>query len=93
MVVSEIRLYELLKAKLGTAEAEAFVSLLDSKVDTKFESKKDAFATKEDLHSLEQRMNNRLVDLQKSIYLTSIGNYIAIVGSVLAILMFMRNFG
>ena len=37
MIVSEIKLYELLKARLGTKEAEAFVEILERKVDSKFD--------------------------------------------------------
>jgi len=36
MVVSEIRLYELLKSKIGEKEAEAFNQILDEKVEKKF---------------------------------------------------------
>ena len=49
MIVSEIKLYELLKAKLGEKEAEAFVEILEKKVDHKFEDAKLTIATKEDL--------------------------------------------
>jgi hypothetical protein len=49
MVVSEIQLYELLKSKIGEREAEAFVELLDKKVDKKFEDGRLLLATKEDL--------------------------------------------
>ena len=49
MIVSEIKLYELLKAKLGEKEAEAFVEILEKKVDRKFEDAKLTIATKEDL--------------------------------------------
>jgi hypothetical protein len=49
MIVSEIKLYELLKAKLGEKEAEAFVHVLEKKVDDKFGDAKQSLATKEDL--------------------------------------------
>ena len=49
MIVSDIKLYELLKAKLGEKEAEAFVEILEKKVDHKFEDAKQLIATKEDL--------------------------------------------
>ena len=67
MLVNEIKLFELLKARIGEKEAEAFVEILETRVDTKF---KDAetifkgdinslkeymdkvFATKEDIHNL-----------------------------------------
>lgn len=37
MIVSEIQLYELLKSKSGEKEAEAFVTILENKVDKKFD--------------------------------------------------------
>lgn len=49
MVVSEIKLYELLKVKLGEKEAEAFVDILETRVDKKFEEAKQVLATKQDL--------------------------------------------
>ncbi len=49
MVISDIQLYELLKAKIGNHEAEAFVSILENKVHSKFEESKMTLATKEDL--------------------------------------------
>ncbi len=49
MIVSEIKLFEMLKARLGQQEAEAFVEILENKVDRKFEEAKQTLATKEDL--------------------------------------------
>ena len=49
MVVSEIKLYELLKAKIGDQEAEAFLEILEKKVDKKFDDAKELLATKKDL--------------------------------------------
>jgi hypothetical protein len=49
MKVSDIKLYELLKAKLGDQEADAFITILDSKVDKKFYEAKQLLATKENL--------------------------------------------
>ena len=49
MVVSEIRLYELLKVKLGNQEVEAFIDILESKVVKKFDDAKKLLATKRDL--------------------------------------------
>jgi len=49
MVVSEIELYELLKAKIGEKEAAAFVDILDKKVDKKFDDAKLTLATKQDV--------------------------------------------
>ena len=49
MIVSEIKLFELLKARIGEKEAEAFVQILENKVDKKFEEAKSVLATKEDI--------------------------------------------
>ncbi len=49
MVVSEIELYELLKAKIGDKEASAFVQILEKKVDKKFDEAKQVLATKQDV--------------------------------------------
>ncbi len=54
MVVSEIKLYELLKARIGEREAEAFIEILENKVDTKVAEKTTVFATKEDLEKTEE---------------------------------------
>jgi len=49
MVVSEIQLYELLKAKLGEKEASAFVEVLEKRVERKFDEAKQTLATKQDV--------------------------------------------
>ncbi|TZF85680.1 hypothetical protein FW774_00965 (plasmid) [Pedobacter sp. BS3] len=49
MVVSEIQLYEMLKTKIGEREAEAFIEILEKKVDRKFEELKTVLATKDDI--------------------------------------------
>lgn len=48
-MVNEIKLFELLKAKIGEKEAEAFVEILETRADTKFEEAKKHLATKEDI--------------------------------------------
>ena len=90
IVVSEIRLYELVKGKLGTAEAEAFVSLLDSKVATKFEDMKNELATKQDLHALELKMCTLHSETLKTVYLLGVGQFLAILGAIVALMNYMR---
>ncbi len=41
MVVSEIQLYNLLKAKIGDREAEAFIEILEKKVEKGINERKD----------------------------------------------------
>ena len=84
MIVSEIKLYELLKAKLGEKEAEAFVHILEKKVDDKFEDAKQTLATKEDLA-------NTKVDLIKWMVALWLGLFIALVGAMAAIIKLMIN--
>ena len=52
MIVSEIKLFELLKAKIGEREAEAFVEILETRVDKKFEEAKATLSTKDDINNL-----------------------------------------
>jgi hypothetical protein len=52
MIVSEIKLYELLKVKLGEKEAEAFIEVLETRVDKKFEEKQSEFILEKDKEKL-----------------------------------------
>jgi hypothetical protein len=47
MVIAEIKLFELLKAKLGEKEAEAFVQVLEKQVDEKLDDFRNDLASKE----------------------------------------------
>ena len=55
MIVNEIQLFELLKARIGGKEAEAFVQLLETKVNGKFEEVEKIF--KGDVASLKEHMD------------------------------------
>jgi hypothetical protein len=80
MIVSEIKLYELLKAKLGEKEAEAFVHILEKKVDDKFEDAKQTLATKEDIARLDIKIAETKVDLIKWMVGFWIAQMAAIIG-------------
>jgi len=82
-IVSEIKLYGLLKAKIGDKEAEAFVDILEKRVDTKFEEAKQYLATKEDIAKSE-------VKLVRTIYMVGLVQYLAILASVIAVIKFMH---
>lgn len=86
MIVSEIRLYELLKARIGPQEAEAFVQILEKKVDDKFDDAKQTLATKEDIAKLEGRLDTKIaeskVDIIKWMFIFWIGQLAAIIGIV-----------
>ena len=59
-------------------KAKAFVQKIDALMDSKFEKQRHVFLTKEDK-----------VDLMRTIYLVGLVQFLAIVGSVLAIVTFM----
>ena len=82
MIVSEIKLYELLKARLGTQEAEAFVEILERKVDSKFDDAKQTIATKEDIAKLEIKIAESKADTLKWVFIFLMGQLAAIVGIV-----------
>lgn len=78
MSISEIQLYNALKTKLGDAEAQQLVDFVKSEVISEFDNRKDTFLNKDDK-----------MDLMRSIYIVGIVQFLAIVGSVLAIMNFM----
>ena len=80
MIVSEIKLYELLKAKLGEKEAESFVHILEQKVDDKFEDANKTLATKEDVARLDIKIAETKVDLIKWMVGFWIAQMAAIIG-------------
>lgn len=82
MVISEIELYEMLKTKIGDKEAGAFVHILEKRVDKKFEEAKQYLATKEDVA-------NAKSEIMRSIYVVGLIQFLAVVGSVLAVVNFM----
>jgi len=81
MIVSEIKLYELLKAKLGTQEAEAFVAMLTKKVGQKIDDAKQALATKEDISNLRTELKvdnaNTRVEVIKWMFIFWVGQLAA----------------
>ena len=91
MVVSDIQLHELLKGKIGAKEAEAFVEILDRRVEKKFEEKKDMLATKQDIADIRVSIADLRSEVNKNIFIASVGQYLAIVGSVLAIVTYMAK--
>ena len=78
MSISEIQLYNALKTKLGDTEAQQLVDFVKSEVTSEFDNRKETFLNKEDK-----------VDIMRSIYFVGIVQFLAIIGSVLAILNFM----
>jgi hypothetical protein len=84
MIVSEIKLYELLRNSIGEKEAESFVYLTNENMEKKFEQWKTELATKDDLSALR-------TELLRTIYLTSMGQLIAIIASVVSLVMILKK--
>ena len=93
MIVSEIKLYEILKLKLGEKEAEALVEFVDSKLKESNETNLKINATKEDLARVEGRLESNIanakVDIIKWMVALIIGLFIALVGSMAALIKLM----
>jgi hypothetical protein len=74
MSTTELQVYELLKKRFSEEEARIVLQYIEEKGEEKINQKKDVFLTKDDK-----------VDIMRSIYLVGIVQFLAIVGSVLAI--------
>ncbi len=80
MIVNEIKLYELLKAKIGEKEAEAFVQILENGVEKKLAEKTSVFATKEDVRKLETKIIETKAELIKWMFIFWMGQLAAFIG-------------
>ena len=80
MIVSEIKLFEMLKAKIGQAEAETFVEILETKVDRKFEEVKTTLSTKDELRA---EIANAKAELIKWMFIFWMGQ-VAVIAGLLA---------
>lgn len=90
--MDQIKLYNILRGDLRLPDDKAadFVSALGTMAEGKLEAKLQTLATKDDLHQLSLATKNDIRDLYKSIFLSGVVQFIAIVGSVLAIVKFIR---
>ena len=81
MVVSEIKLYEILRIKLGEKEAEALVDFVDTKLKERDEENAKVLATKADVAEAK-------ADLIKWMFIFWIGQVAAMLAIVL---MFLKK--
>ena len=49
MSTLDLKVYEIFKSKLGEKEAEIVIEYFESKIESKYQEKKDVLATKQDL--------------------------------------------
>lgn len=79
MSALELKVYELFKKRFSEDEAQIVIEYFEAKTEEKIQQKKDLFLTKDDK-----------IDIIKNIYTANIIQFIATVGSVLAIVKFMK---
>lgn len=60
MSVTEIQLFQLLKAKLGEQEAEQLVSFVKEEVGSEFDNKRETLATKEDIANTKEYFTGKI---------------------------------
>ncbi|MFC4231974.1 hypothetical protein ACFOW1_08735 [Parasediminibacterium paludis] len=84
LVISEIKLYELLKAKIGEKEAEAFIEILEQKVENKLQEKTNVFAIKEDLAKIEGKLLSTIGEAKVDIIKWLIATAITIVAVIIS---------
>ena len=84
--ISEIDLYEILKSKLGDKEAKTLVEYVETRVEKKFEEKKDLLATKgdvallkEDIALVRQELANTKAEIVKWMFLFWIGQLASLI--------------
>jgi hypothetical protein len=84
-----IRLYELLRVKLGENEARSFVTHFEESIEEKFDQKKDVLSTKLDIAELRseliEKLANTRADMIKWMFIFWIGGIGAMAGLVIAV--------
>jgi hypothetical protein len=92
MSTLELKVYDIFKTKIGDAEAKTIIEYFEAKAEEKYEQKKDVLATKEDVSNLEISLKNEIHQLElrlvKQTYWINIVQFLATIGSILAILKF-----
>lgn len=71
------------------SEAKEFVTLVQDVVDDKLSTKEDVFSIKEDILLLKEDVAKYETRISRQIYIVGLVQFLAIVGSVLAIVNFM----
>ena len=80
MNFTEMQRFQILKAKLGEEEARQLVSFVKAEVKSEFDNKREVLATKKDI-----------ANMQKTIYIVGLIQFLAIIGSVIGIVNFMMK--
>jgi len=65
MTVTTIDIYNVLKGKLGEAEAKVFVEFVEEKVKDQLNQEMNTFATKKDISDLKEELGKLSVKIEK----------------------------
>ena len=79
IAISNIELYNLLRAKLGEKEAQAVTSYIDTTVADKFIAEKQYLATKEDIAIVRKEIAETKADILKWLFLMFLPIYIGMI--------------
>ncbi|MDO8445547.1 MAG: hypothetical protein Q7T53_05500 [Deltaproteobacteria bacterium] len=77
--VTEIELYEILRSKLGDKEAKNLVEYVETRVERKFEEKKDVLATKQDITNLDVKIEQVKSEIIKWMFLFWVGQLASLI--------------
>ena len=84
MSVLELKVYDVLKARFNEEEARTVIEYIAKKSEEKMDQKKDIFLTKDDKVDI-------IASMYKAVYTANIIQFLAIIGSMIAIFHFMLN--
>lgn len=87
----EMKVYDLLKARFNEEEAKTVIEYIDQKTEDKMQQKKDVFLTKDDKVDLMRVIHDGKVDTMRAIYATNLIQFLATIGSIIAIFHFMMK--
>ena len=73
MTVTTIDLYDILRSKIGESEAKTLVEFVEQKVQSQLKEEMNSFATKEDIHLLELKIEKVRSDLIKWMFVFWVG--------------------
>ena len=79
MQVLEIKLFQILRQKLGEQEAQTLVEYVEGKIEKEFDTKKDTLATKEDLA---REIRNTKSEIIKWMFIFWVGQLAAMIAIV-----------
>ncbi len=86
MSTLELKVYDILKLKLGEAEAATVIEYFESKSEQKFADKKDFFLTKEDKVELVEKIESTKADIIKWMFIFWIGQVAVTFGLIVVYL-------